>query len=258
MMIKITERCTMGCPHCMNDAKPDGKDMSLETLKDTLKFIKKHSLGKTHIIITGGEPTEHRDFDSIMKEIFKFNKDCFNYFTMVTVTTNGETIQKEPERFSNYIQEAKDSGFLLFFQVSADVRYYPRRITTHKRIFREEGFVLVDNCIEQMYPQGRALDNKIPWESKCSKCFNVRSISHQLPESATLKDIEHELTTRAKFCTPHIKINGDIGLGESDLCPSCASIYDDMETIMEKIRKFKCHKCDHVNDNLPELYKRLL
>ena len=25
MMLKITERCTMGCKHCMNNAKPDGK-----------------------------------------------------------------------------------------------------------------------------------------------------------------------------------------------------------------------------------------
>ena len=109
-----------------------------------------------------------------------------------------------------------------------------------------------------MYPQGRALDNNLPWDSRCSKCFNVRSISHQIPESSTLKDIEHHLLTYAKFCTPHIKINGDIGLGESDLCPSCASIYDDMETIMEKIRNFKCHKCDHVNEKLPNLYKKLL
>ena len=257
MMIKITERCTMGCPHCMNDAKPDGKDMDLETLKDTLEFLRKHNLGKTHLIITGGEPTEHRDFDDVMRIIFGFNA-IHEHFTMVTVTTNGEAIQKEPERFLNYIQEAKDSGFILSFQVSADVRYYPRRITTHKRIFREEGITLVDDCIDQIYPQGRALYNNIPWQSKCSKCFNVRSISHQLPDSATLRDIEHHLLIHIKFCTPHIKINGDIGLGESDLCPSCASIYDDMETIMEKIRKFKCHKCDHVNDKLPELYKRLL
>lgn len=256
MMIKITERCTMGCPHCMNDAKPDGKDMSLETLKDTLNFLKEYGLGKMHLIITGGEPTEHRDFDSIMKEIFKFNKE-FNHFTVITVTTNGEVIQQEPERFKQYIREANDSGFSLIFQVSADVRYYPRRIATHKRIFREEGFILVDDCIEQMYPQGRALDNNMHWKSMCSKCFNVRSISHQMPEYS-LKEIEFTLASKAKFCTPHIKINGDIGLGESDLCPSCASIYDDMKTIMEKIRKFKCHKCDHINNNLPEIYKRLL
>lgn len=29
MMIKITERCTMGCKHCLNDAQPDGKDIEI-------------------------------------------------------------------------------------------------------------------------------------------------------------------------------------------------------------------------------------
>lgn len=257
MMIKITERCTMGCPHCMNDAKPDGKDMSVDTLVKSLDFLRENNLGKEHLIITGGEPTEHEDFDAMIRTIIGYSA-VHKCFAVITVTTNGEVIQKDPERFLSYSREADGFGFSLLFQVSADVRYYPRRIQTHKRIFREEGFVLVDDCIEQIYPQGRALDNNIPWESKSSKCFNVRSISHQLPESATLRDIEIQLVSRMKFCTPHIKINGDMGLGESDLCPSCASIYDDMETIMEKIRKFKCHKCDHINDKLPELYKRLL
>lgn len=257
MMIKITERCTMGCPHCMNDSKPDGKDMEIEVLKDTLNFLKKNELGKQHLVITGGEPTEHEKFDEVMKEIFKFNKE-FKCFNLITITTNGEAIQYDPERFKGYVKQAKESGIVLNFQVSADVRYYPRRIQTHKRIFREEGFVLVDDCIQQIYPQGRALDNNMKWQSKCSKCFNVRSISHQLPESATLKDIESVLTEKLKFCTPHIKINGAIGLGESDLCPTCAFIYDDMDTIMEKIRKFKCNKCDHINKNLPEFLKSLL
>lgn len=255
-MIKITERCTMGCRHCMNSATADGKDMEINVFKDCLNFLKENSLGKLNLIITGGEPTEHREFDSIMEELFKFNNE-FSYFTAITVTTNGEVIQDNSERFLEYIKRAKESGFQLFFQVSADVRYYPRRIKTHKRIFREEGFVLCDNCVEQIYPQGRALENNIPWESRCSKCFNVRSISRQLV-SPTLSDIENILISRMKFCTPHIKINGCIGLGESDLCPSAASIYEDMETIMSKIKSFKCHKCDHINEKLPDLYKGLL
>lgn len=257
MMLKITERCTMGCPHCMNDAKPDGLDMTTVVLMDILFFLQKNKLAGTHLIISGGEPTEHKKFDRIMELILEFNKR-FKCFNVITITTNGEVIQNDPERFSNHIKYAKECGVNLIFQVSADVRYYPRRIQTHKRIFREEGFILVDNCVEQIYPQGRALDNNIPWKSKCSKCFNVRSLSHQLPESATLSDIEHELLIRAKFCTPHIAVNGDIKLGESDLCPTCASIYDDMDTIMEKIRGFKCDKCDHINKNLPEIYKDLL
>ena len=257
MMLKITERCTMGCSHCMNDAKPDGKDMESPILRDCLEFLKKNGLGKEHLVISGGEPTEHKDFDSFVREIIQFGKNN-GCFTVLTVTTNGEKIQEVPERFLGYIKEAKDVGIKLIFQVSADVRYYPRRINVHKRIFREEGFILCDDCVEQIYPQGRAWDNQIPWKAKGSKCFNVRALSHQLGSRAKLKDIELHLLLHMKFCTPHIGVDGSIKLGESDLCPVCASIYDDMEVIMDKIRSFKCHKCDHVNENLPELYRNLL
>ena len=241
----------------MNSATPDGKDMSLEVLRDSLSFLRKHGLGKFNLIITGGEPTEHAEFDAVMKEIIDFGKGCTG-FTAITVTTNGEAVQKDPERFKGYVRAAQEAGFHLLFQVSADTRYYPRRIETHKRIFREKGFVLCDPCIEQIYPQGRALENEIPWKAKASKCFNVRAIAHQMGEGAVLADIERVLMSRMKFCSPHIGVDGSIKLGESDLCPVCASIYDDMETIMAKIRGFKCHGCDHVNAQLSELYRRLL
>lgn len=257
MMIKLTERCSMGCIHCMNDARPDGIDMELGVLRDVLNFLKAHGLGRTNLVVSGGEPTEHKEFDLFMKEIIAFGKE-HKWFTVVTVTTNGEDILKDPERFKGYILAAKEAGFHLLFQVSADTRYYPRRIPVHKRIFREEGFVLCDNCVEQIYPQGRALENNIPWESKGSKCFNVRAIAHQTGKGTTLKDIETVLLNNMKFCTPHIGVDGSIRLGESDLCPVCASIYDSMDEIMEKVRAFKCHGCEHVNAQLPDLYKKLL
>ena len=255
MMLEITERCTMGCSHCMNDAKPCGKDMDDKVLEDSLEFIRDNRLG-THLIVTGGEPTEHSDFDKVIKRIIDFSGE-FSSSMFISVTTNGETIQKDPDRFKGYVKRAKDLGIVLMFQVSADVRYYPRRIETHKRIFREDGFVLCDNCVEQIYPQGRALDNNIPWKAKASKCFNVRALSKQL-HNPTLEDIINTLAARLKFCTPHIGIKGDIKLGESDLCPSCASIYDDMSLIIHKIQNFKCNKCEHINSRLSDMYKSFL
>lgn len=256
MMLKITERCTMGCKHCMNDAKPDGKDMTLDVFKDSLEFLQKNGLCKM-LIITGGEPTEHKNFDDIMNCLFDF-QERFNYFVIIVITTNGEVISKEPERFKEYVKRAYNIGFRLMFQVSADVRYYPRRIQTHKRIFREDGFELCDDCVEHIYPQGRALENNIPWESKASKCYNVRALSKQLDKYSTLRDIEGILSSSLKFCTPHIKVNGDIGLGESDLCPSCTSIYESMENIMNSIREFKCDMCNHINNKLSSEYKKFL
>lgn len=255
MMLKITERCSMGCSHCMNDARPNGKDMPFSVLQDSLAFLKNNNLAKESLLITGGEPTEHSDFDLFMDEIIVSGQ---RHFFSITVLTNGEEIIKDPAKFQNHIQRAADARIQLAFQVSADTRYYPRRIPVHKRIFREPGFILCDNCVERIYPQGRALTNQIPWESKASKCFNVRALSHQLPKDCTLRDIELALFSRLKFCTPHIGIDGAIKLGESDLCPVCASIYDSMDEIMFKIRNFNCNSCNHINKRLPYEYKNLL
>lgn len=262
MMIKITESCSMGCKHCMNDAKPDGRDMSLDTLRDTLDFLKKHNIGQS-LIITGGEPLEHRSFEAVMGYIAGWNS-VNHHIDMITITTNGEMILKDPNLYKNFIDIFKAVGIQLFYQVSADVRYYPRRIETHKRIFREPGFVLCDDCVLQMYPQGRARENDLPWDTngegrkpRASKCFNVRSIAHQT-KKCTLKNIEDTLLMAGKMCTPHIKVDGSIGLGESDLCPSFATIYNDEKTIIKNILNFRCKGCSIINDRLPKPLRELI
>lgn len=254
-MIKITERCTMGCSHCMNNAMTSGKDMTTDILRHSLDFLKDNNIGKV-FILSGGEPTEHRKFDEMMQTIIDWQKDN-QYLHSIFVTTNGENIANDWKYYVDLRNRFKLVNINLQFQISADVRYYPRRIPVHKRIFREEGFLLVDDCVEQIYPQGRAKENDIPWQSKCSKCFNCRAISHQ-KENCTLQDIEVTLFSYGKFCTPHVSVDGDIKLGESDLCPTCCSIFDSSDVIMQSIKEFKCNQCDFINDQLDEFHKKFL
>lgn len=258
MMLKITERCTMGCSHCLNDSKPDGRDMSIQVYKDSLDFLRDNHLGET-LIITGGEPTECGCFDDMMEYLLNYVKE-YHCFGHITFTTNGELISQDFRRFQDYIRRAESINLLLDFQVSADVRYYPRRVPVHKRVFREKGFILCDDCVDHMYPQGRARTNNLPWsvkDVKASKCFNVRAIAKQRPHFS-LADIERTLMSKMHVCTPHIAVDGSIKLGESDLCPACSSIYDEPKTITEKIMAFKCSGCDFINDKLPELYRQFL
>ena len=70
-------------------------------------------------------------------------------------------------------------------------------------------------------------------------------------------DIIYTLEGVNKFCTPSIKINGDISVAESDLCPSCASIYDTEADIIKKIQEYRCEKCG-LNYKLPQRYKDVL
>lgn len=255
MMLKITERCTMGCSHCLNRAIPDGDDMTEDVLLDSLDFIRKNTVSKT-IIISGGEPTEHRNFDNMMHLIIDYaNKH--RCFLVCTMTTNGEAIIQEPEKFKQYVKAA---NFGLYFQISTDSRYYPRSIPNTHSIYNEKTFEFVPNCVTTMYPIGRALDNNLPWNPnviKSCKCFNVRALSKQL-SNVTLADIDGMLAARGYFCTPHISVDGSIKLGESDLCPVCASIYDAPKEIIRKIQAFKCSKCEHIDKNLPSLYRQFL
>lgn len=256
MLLCITEKCSMGCSHCMDDAKPDGQHMTLKTLEKAMDFIIRNKIYHS-IIVTGGEPTEHPVFPMFMGYIIA-SLEKHNLKSIITVTTNGFWIlDNEENRECAKRIAAGSKNVQVNFQVSADPRFYPKRLDVTKLIWREKGFVLCDNCIERIYPQGRAKTNNLTWEAKGSKCFNIRAFTKQLP-SPTLESVIWALAMKAKFCAPMIKINGDIVLGESFLCPSCASIYDSGEDIIQKIKDFKCNGCDIINSNLDMRYRQFV
>ena len=66
------------------------------------------------------------------------------------------------------------------------------------------------------------------------------------------------LAVKDRFCTPHIDINGNIKLGESDLCPVCSNIFKPHNEIFNDILKFDCNKCDFINKNLPSEYLNII
>lgn len=184
MLLKITEACSMGCTHCMNDAKPDGKHMTLKTFEDSLNFlIRNHAYHS--IFITGGEPTEHPVFPMFMGyAIAALNK--IHVPKVLTITTNGFWILDNLSA-AKEIVGAGNEYTMVQFQVSTDTRYYPKKLDTTKRIWREKGFILCKDCVEFMYPQGRAKQNGFSYQFKASKCFNVRAITKQL-SNPTIQD----------------------------------------------------------------------
>jgi len=254
MLLKITEKCSMNCTHCMNRATADGEHMTEQTLDDALDFLINNNAYHS-IMVTGGEPTEHPEFVKMMGKIIS-KMSCQSYPCVITITTNGFWCLEHPEEAKKI---AVETGYVkVFWQVSTDRRFYPKELPTHKKLWREPGFCLCTDCVTALYPQGRALDNYPDLcTAKASKCFNVRALTKQLP-NPSVESIVRELLNKQKFCTPAIRVDGSISLGESDLCPKMASIYDNPDEIIKKIKEFKCHQCDHINDKLPDLYKRFL
>lgn len=245
MMIKITEQCSMGCSHCMNNATPNGKHMDPKTFRRAIAFQKKY--GGPFVIITGGEPTNHPRFIDYLLYAANELSGCY-----ITVTTNGIWMLSH----ASVIKEIWEKyGSHIMFQVTNDERYYPTPLLSHS-VFELENVILCDR-VEHIYPQGRALENGLEWNSKASKCFNVRAITHQV-NFKDLRTIIGMLAVKGKFCTPHISIDGHIKLGESDLCPNCSHIDKTNNEIIDDIMNFRCNGCNHINSQLPKEYLEII
>ena len=253
MLLKITEHCSMGCTHCLNNALPNNNHMSMETLVDSLEFIKKTKLEPV-IIVSGGEPTEHPRFMELMTTIIGY---CISNLTSshIIIASNGLWFEANIELLKSLLFKVPNHSISI--QITNIEKYYPKRININNPIYKIEEVSLINPEDITIYPAGRAVTNNIPSYSKGSKCFNIRALSNQLTDP-TLGAVSSELRKFNKFCTPSIKVNGDIILGESDLCKTACTIYDKEENIVSIIQNFTCDNCNHINDNLPPEYKRLL
>jgi hypothetical protein len=240
MLIKITDKCSMGCTHCLSDCNSDGKHMSFETFQKAIRFNFDRA-GDSPILISGGEPTEHPEFKKFIGYLLMYKKleeaRILKKLAPITVTTNGLWLTENMD----FVKYLENSSFYsdIIFQVVIDDRYYP--IHVDEKILLSSELILIGHDVPAIYPQGRALQNNIPTERKSSSCFNVRAIAKQI-ESPTLEKIVTRQNIRGHMCTPHIDIDGNIKLGESRLCPVCSNIYKLDKEIIEDIINFQCHQ----------------
>lgn len=247
MLISITESCHMGCTHCMDDAKPSDNHMSYQVFRDAVDFFNEH--GNIEFVITGGEPTDHPKFWDFL--IYAANNVKGNvHKAHITVTTNAMNLVHNSDAF-NKIQSLYDTfDCKITFQVTSVDEYYPIKIDLNDDIFNLPNVILCQE-IEAMYPMGRARDNNLEYNSKGSKCFNIRSLTRDM------KSLDKAITILSlafRFCTPQIDIYGNIKLGESLLCPIASTIYKTNDEIVEDICNFKCGYCNIVNSKLPKEY----
>jgi len=248
MLLSITEKCRMGCTHCMDDAKADcDKFITDSMFKKAVEFNYKYD--KT-LTVTGGEPTEHPDFWKLMYLLAHKMKSN----EVATVVTNGMNLD------NNDIIKINDLNMIckghILWQVTSVPEYYPYKIDLSKEIFHLKTFTIA-NEIEALYPIGRA-KNHPEWDFskvKATKCFNIRSLIRSTGDFAFSI---RQLREIFKFCTPQISYDGHIKLGESTLCPNVAHIEDDEMTIIMRCCSFKCKGCKEIVDRLPQKYKNAI
>lgn len=121
----ITNKCNLHCSMCIRGKKYD-KDMNFNDLK---KIVVRESFIDTEIVITGGEPTLHKDFIEIIKFVSK-------YFKKVLIATNGTT--------NFYIDDLKDLKNLMI-QISIDGNE-----KTHNSIRGKNSFEATINTIKKL------------------------------------------------------------------------------------------------------------
>ena len=249
MIVDITYKCSMGCSHCMSDCKPDGQHMTLATFDKVIDFLKKYNY-VDHIILSGGEIFEHPHIDKILTIIH-----C--HFQHITLITNGDILSTDRNMY-NFVDEIrrKRSKRSLMIQVTNDAKYYPK-VLTQKQLYKLNKLgAYIDEVSslggQQLYPQGRALINHkdTNWLTVAPKCINPRLLVNQ--GYTSFKSIIETLISMNKLCNPIIAPDGSIKLGESALCPACAHIDDDNDTIIDKIKNFKCYQCSIAIDRLKQ------
>lgn len=233
MLIQITNRCHMGCHHCMQNSTPSGEHMTYETFEQVVEFCKQAQ--PLVVSVTGGEPTEHPLWHMIARTLMSLPS-----VKLLSILTNGAWIEDTKERIkmARLIRQNKPR---VKVQVYSHPEYYRDHEWTvsHEQQFRSIGCIPDFTSPIFMQDLGRARVNcqdEVRESDHVPSCIN----SHLLAVQA--RDLPHFLTMAAqaaKFCRPLIDPDGNIHMSESWLCPTVAHVSDGA---VEAFRKMKASR----------------
>jgi len=87
IQVEITGVCNMQCEHC-RDADDLKRDMPLPQILKIIGFGRRYSPNYKEIMLSGGEPLAHRQFDEVLSAVRENGGD------FVTLTINGSLLQQ--------------------------------------------------------------------------------------------------------------------------------------------------------------------
>lgn len=227
MLVLLTTRCHEGCSHCMHDARPDGYDMTPDTLADVLVFL---LAVRPHLIqLSGGEPTLHPRFEEFVKKV----TETFPQ-TYIIIESNGSFVM-DPERRDSIIRLLQHPNVNL--QVRTHKLYYPNYKRTMRMNFIKKlpKTHLYNDCI-RIFPIGRAA--KMASGLRYRTCTNTFLLHKQRP-TFTIPEIASYLQQNGRFCSPMIGPNGILHAGESIFCTDLGHVSNPKSMF----DVFPCGKC---------------
>lgn len=252
MLIQITNKCLMGCRHCLNDSNPEGEHMTLATWYKCVQHAK--DAGSKVVLISGGEPTEHPHWSLIVEEA------CKNFFSVV-IPTNGSWINSTAteaimldilNKYENCSVQITSHGsyYPKHAQTCTAVRKFKQRLKNSPiRDLRKIEFNQIHACIDtdiHLVPLGRAAKDEMCLHlseldtAVTASCFMGALVAAQTDYKSAVAILE----SRGHFCRPRINWKGEIGWSESALCPNFATVDDKFEDIVAKVKDWlPCGKC---------------
>ena len=250
MLIQITNRCHMGCPHCMQESVANGKHMTEETFEEVLAFVRE---ARPMVVnVTGGEPTEHPLWRAFARALLGVKG-----VAVLSILTNGAWIEDAKVRIdmARLVREAKGR---VKVQVYSNPLYYRDHEWTvsHEAQFRSIGCTPDFRSPLFMQDLGRARRNcreEVERSTFVPSCINSHLIAMQ---ARSMRQFFEMCVGAAKFCRPLIDPDGGIHMSESWRCQTVAHVSDGVDEAFRKMRASRpCGGC-RLYRNFTELHPK--
>lgn len=251
MLFCITNKCSMGCPHCMSDCKPEGQLLDKNNLMPFINFF--NFMRFRTLLISGGEPTEHPDFSYIVETLAEKCKPL-----AMVIISNGSFVEDE-KRLSEVVRLMHRFQFMRL-QITSIKGLYKNYDSIYKkkeyiRSFFPGRVIFEMERIMMMRSLGRAATNPEIMEmveqtnNGYTDCANATLLSMQSPN---IKEFALNCESRGKFCMPMVDYKLDVHMSESMLCPSVGNLKNDgFLKIFENMKSFvPCGRCGNTDKSM--------
>lgn len=246
MLIKVTNTCSEGCWHCMEDSRPNtNQHMTEDTFRKAMSLTqrveKKIPPGVPMMLaFSGGECSEH-------PEIVSFMRLAESKGFMVTMITNGRWLSNETMK--KEILGREWAGGLLI-QVTHDPKFY----RPEPPPFVKDPRITYIDSLTKLLPLGRLVASKrnrpLP-NSKAPASFNLRSLTR------TMGSIEEAvgylrgrlMVGKGTLCSPSVSFDGTVHAGDSTNCFQIGTVDSTNLELTQALIKMRCNACGLV-DNL--------
>jgi len=252
VLVKLTNRCSLGCTHCSEDATPLGAHMTWETFEKTLDAVRRMECTMElfglpiFMLLSGGECTEHPD-------IVRMVKACIACDFCVTIITNGMWLSNRELRAA--LLRPEWTRPRLNVQVTNDRRFYPQ---SPLQVIDDRVQYVTE--IPQLIPIGRAA-RKQKTEKKAPTSFNFRSLTRSFKsfEKAVLTLRMQAYSGRVYgWCTPSIDVEGNVLAGETRFCHKIGTVDSSNEELTKAVLSMgTCNRCG-LEDKLSPEHRRAI